>query len=152
MYLKRIKDSKLFELYADLMKEMMDRKLIRSANNPVGDIRESITVKRLKLKLVTNSNKGFDAIGKDGIRYQIKCRRITDHNKSRQLSVIRNLNKNLFDYLIAVMFDKNFRVKEFYKIPRDIIKKYASYSEYQHGHILTLTGSILASPGVVKYG
>jgi len=133
------------------MEELRQRKLVRSSNNPVSDYAEKITCEKMNLIQEQGSNKGYDAVDeRKGIKYQIKARRLTSHNKSRQLGVIRNLDQKLFDYLIAVIFDENFSLKEIWKIPHEKIKEYARHSEHQNGYILILNESILKDKAITK--
>jgi hypothetical protein len=142
--LKNLEERDLLQLYDMLMEELRQRKLIRSSNNPVSDYAEKIVCEKLQLSIQGKSNKGYDAIDeKSGIKYQIKARRVTSHNKSRQLGVIRNINQKLFDYLIAVIFDKSFKPIEIWRIPQETILKYARYSQHQKGHILVLSEKVL---------
>ena len=151
MDLKNLEDKELLQLYGKLMEELRQRKLIRSSNNPVSDYAEKIVCEKLKLSLTGKSSKGYDAIDENtGTRYQIKARRLTSHNRSRQLGVIRNLGQKLFDYLIAVIFNESFEPVEIWKIPLDTIPKYARYSEHQNGHILVLTGKLLEDKTVTS--
>ena len=87
----------LLRLYSELMEELRSRELIRSSNNPVADYAEKVAVGRLRLIRASKEERGYDALDKQKRRYQIKGRRITRHNKSRQLGVIRNLDEKLFD-------------------------------------------------------
>jgi hypothetical protein len=142
--LKNLEKRDLLQLYGRLMEELRQRELIRSSNNPVSDYAEKIVCEKLKLSIQGKSSKGYDAIDeKSGIKYQIKARRLTRHNKSRQLGVIRNIDQKLFDYLIAVIFDESFKPIEIWRIPRETIPKYARYSQHQNGHILVLAGKVL---------
>jgi hypothetical protein len=142
--LKNLEKRDLLQLYGRLMEELRQRELIRSSNNPVSDYAEKIVCEKLKLSIQGKSSKGYDAIDeKSGIKYQIKARRLTSHNKSRQLGVIRNIDQKLFDYLIAVIFDESFKPIEIWRIPRETIPKYARYSQHQNGHILVLAGKVL---------
>ncbi|MFC2002818.1 hypothetical protein ACFLV4_02575, partial [Chloroflexota bacterium] len=102
----------------------------------------------LGLSLKRNSHSGYDATNDKGERFQIKGRRLDPTNKSRQLGVIRNLETNDFDYLIGVLFDRDFKVIEAYKIPQHVIKEYAGFSSHQNGHILQLRGDILSNQHV----
>jgi len=100
MNLNNFSDKKLLRIYNDLMEKLRERKLVRSSNNPVSDYAEKIVKDRMNLILQRGSNKGYDAIDEaTGKKYQIKSRRLTKHNKSRQLGVIRNLDQRLFDYI-----------------------------------------------------
>jgi hypothetical protein len=141
---KNLNSEVLLQLYGKLMEELRRRKLVRSSNNPVSDYAEKIVCEKLKLSLAGKSSKGYDAIDENtGIKYQIKARRLTSHNRSRQLGVIRNLDQNPFDYLIAVIFNESFEPIEIWQIPLGTIPKYARYSKHQNGHILVLTGDVL---------
>jgi len=143
-------DSELLATYSELMEELRQRNIIRTSNNPVADYAEKVAVERLSLKQVGKEEKGFDAVDAQGYRYQIKGRRITKHNSSRQLSVIRNLNERLFDYLIAVIFGEFFEVKEIWKIPYEFVKKHGRLSEHQNGHIFYAKPEILTLGKGVK--
>jgi len=133
----------LLHQFAAIMDELKTRGVVRTRNNPVADYAEYLTANALKLTLEHNSKLGYDAQGEKGERFQIKGRRLDETNKSRQLSVIRNLNSKEFDYLIGVLFDHDFIVMEAYRIPHQLISKYAKYSKHQNGHILYLKGPIL---------
>ena len=96
----------------------------------------------LRLKLAGNSAKGYDATDELGLKYQIKCRRVTPSNPSTQLSVIRNLECEDFDFLIAVIFDEHWEVMRAAKIPHSSIQKVATYREHVNGHVMHLRPSI----------
>ena len=143
MDLKKEHYKRLLRFYSSVLDELKARGIIRSRNNPVSDYAEWLTSKKLSLQLEGNSNVGYDARDKKGVRYQIKSRRVHPNNNSRQLGVIRDLNKKQFDYLIGIVFDNDFDVKGAYIIPHGIIKEYARFSKHQNGHILQLKGAIL---------
>lgn len=135
----------LLSIYSELMEEFRRRQIIRTNNNPVADYAEIVAVEKLNLRRSGKEEKGFDAADTQDHKYQIKGRRITRHNLSRQLSVIRNLNERLFDYLIAVNFDENFNVKEMWKIPYEFVKKHSKHSVHLNGHIFHAKSQLLAS-------
>jgi uncharacterized protein DUF6998 len=138
----------LFQDYAEIMDELKDRDVVRTFNNPVADYAEWLVSKNLKLDLETNSKAGYDAKDSTGTRFQVKCRRLSSSNSSRQLGVIRKLKDKEFEYLIGVLFYRDFSVKEAYQIPHKIIEKYAKYSDHQHGHILQLKGELLKDSAI----
>jgi len=147
---KKHSDKELLKLYSKIMGEMRSRRLVRSSNNPLGDYAEKIISEKLGLQLIKGSNKGFDAVDPKGIRYQIKARRITAPNTSRQLGVIRNLGAKDFDYLLAAIFDAEFNLKELWRIPHGLLlkKHYATFRKHQNGHIVILSGQILKDKAV----
>ena len=148
--LKSLSELGLLQLYAELMEELRDRGIIRSGNNPVADYAEKVAVERLGLNRAGKEEKGYDALDKKGKKYQIKGRRITRHNKSRQLSVIRNLDGKLFDFLIAVIFDEAFNILEIWEIPYEFVKEHSRFSEHQNGHIFYAKPEILTLREGVK--
>jgi hypothetical protein len=143
------REDELLKLYSELLDELRRRGLTRTNNNPVADYAEKVVIDKLGLKQAQKEAKGYDALD-DGIRYQIKGRRITRHNRSRQLGVIRNLDEHLFDFLVAAIFDESFALTEMWKIPHSTIKRYASWSKQQNGYILHLQGNLLLDPTVQR--
>ena len=138
----------LLRLYAETIEALRGRGVIRSSNNPVCDYAEWLVSRSLGLTLVTKSQKGHDAVDSSGLRYQIKSRRITKHNASRQLGVFRNLDANPFDVAIAVLFDDGFALSVAYRMTLAAIKTHARFKQHVNGHILVLQGSILRDEGV----
>ena len=138
----------LLRCFADILDELKQREVVRTRNNPVADYAEWLVAQRFDLSLERNSRSGYDATNAMKKRFQIKSRRLDPSNASRQLSVIRNLDAGEFDYLIGVLFNRDFTVKEAYKIPHGVIAKYARFSKHQNGHILYLRGDILRDPRV----
>src|SRR5579859_4665505 len=92
MDLTKLASAELLALFESVLVELRARGLVRSSNNPVADYAESLVAQALGLKLETKSTTGYDAIGPDGLKYEVKGRRPTPANKSRQLSVIRGLD------------------------------------------------------------
>ena len=101
----------LLSLHSGILTELRSREVIRTKNNPVGDYAEWLVSKALGMTLLSNSSAGADAIDSDGLKVQIKARRVTPDNPSRQLSALRNYEAADFDYLIAVIFDEAYNLK-----------------------------------------
>ena len=141
--LRGLGSRELLRLYAAIMRELRHRKVIRSTNNPVADLAELLASRAFKLTLETKSTAGFDGVGRDGTRYQIKGRRRTPENRSTQLSAIRNLAGNKFKYLLAILFDEDFNVERALRIRRDAVRRHARFSKHVNGHIITLKGGLL---------
>jgi hypothetical protein len=93
--------SKLLELHADVLSELRKRAVVRSANNPTGDYGEALFARAFGWTLNANSSADADAIYADGVRYQIKCRRLATPKGSRQLGFIRRLPDRPFDCLVS---------------------------------------------------
>jgi len=102
--------SDLLSGYGAILDELRRREIVRSSNNPLSDYAELLFCKAFGWSRERNSAAGHDAVDSTGIRYQVKGRRLTRHNLSRQMSAIRNLNKTPFDQLAGVLVDENFQV------------------------------------------
>lgn len=103
----------LLGLWAAIMRELRDRGLIRSSNNPVADLAEGYVAGRLELTLATTVTAGYDAAAPDGTRYQVKGRRMTAVNQRRAFGFLRNLPAREFDFLALVTFEEDFAVHSF---------------------------------------
>jgi hypothetical protein len=65
----------LLALHSRICDELRSRGITRSSSNPVGDLAEYMFCKAFGWKQAGNSSPKIDAVGTDGIRYQIKDRR-----------------------------------------------------------------------------
>lgn len=152
MDLQSLSIKNLLCLQASIINELKTREVVRTKNNPLGDYTEWLVADLLKLDLVSNFTAGYDAINPlDNTRVQIKGRRVTASNKSRQLGAIRNYEKQDFDLLAAVIFDEDFNVIEALLIPHEVIGKYASFRAHTNGHILVLKGQILKDEQIKSF-
>ena len=148
MHLKALKVKELLQLQASITNELIDRKIVRTQNNPLGDYTEWLVANALELELESNSKSGYDGVNRSGVRVQIKGRRVTPKNNSRQLSAIRKYEEKDFDELVAVIYNEDFEVIEALQIPHEVVGEYASYREHVNAHILILKGPILTDPRV----
>lgn len=139
----------LLNLHAQIGEELRARGLVRSANNPTGDLAEYLFCAAFGWTQAPNSERGYDATGPDGTRYQIKGRRVHRRNPSRQLSAIRNLSAMHFDLLAGVIFDDDFRVMRAALIPRDIIEVRSTYIAHTNSHKFILRENVWSAPGVL---
>lgn len=140
----------LLVLWSRVMDELRERGVIRSGNNPVGDDAEWLVAERLGLGLVANSTAGYDAIGPDGTRYQIKARRLVDPTTSRRLSALRNLDQDRFDHLLVVLVGPTFEILELWRLPIDLVREHATYRRHVNAHVLHADGAVLRDPRAVR--
>ena len=139
---------RLLRLYAEILEELTERKVIRTGNSPVGDYAETLFKHAFGWELASNSATGYDATDQAGTRFQIKARRLQTPRASRQLSAIRNLDDNNFGYLAAVLFDRSFGVLRGAIIPRDIVADLAKPSLHTNSSIFMLEDRIWNLEGV----
>jgi hypothetical protein len=102
--------SELLSAYGAILDELRRREIVRSSNNPLSDYAELLFCKAFGWSRGNNSAAGHDAIDGTGVRYQVKGRRLTRQNASRQMSAIDNLDKTPFDQLAGVLVGEGFRI------------------------------------------
>lgn len=137
----------LLQQYVRVLKELRRRGIIRT-NNLTGEYGEWLVANKLGLQLVGKSTRGYDAVDESGVRYEIKSRRITPENPSTQLGSIRELNRQGFHFLIAVLFDEDFSIRRVVKIPHAAIADYSRFVERTNSQRLLAQGKLLKDPRV----
>lgn len=140
----------LLRLYGGILSELRQRGVSRSENSPVGDHAEHLAARAFGLTLVSNSSIGYDGVDAAGTRYQVKGRRITRWNPSRQLSALRGLRgaTDPFDMLLGILFDAEMAVARAALIPISVVRPRAAWQEHVHGSRFMLTDAVWALPEV----
>lgn len=148
MNLTGLTPPQLLVLHSDVADELRRRGITRSSNNPTGDLAEYLFCKAFGWKQADNSQANVDALGADGTRYQIKGRRITRFNKSRQLSAIRDMAGSHFDFLAGVLFNEDYTVLRAALIPHSVALERATFVERTNSHRFLLRDEIWNAPDV----
>jgi len=138
----------LLALHAKAADELRRRGVTRSSNNPTGDLAEYLFCKAFHWKQAGKSHSNIDAISPDGTRYQIKGRRITRHNSSRQLGAIREMPEAHFDVLAGVLFNEDYSIARAALIPHALALERASFVVRTNSHCFHLRDEIWNLPGV----
>jgi len=137
---KSVRD--LLRLYKEVLLHLEQREILTTKDNPIGGYGEWLVARAFNGKRQGNSNKSVDVLAPDGLRLQVKTRWLPLEHDSRQLSAIRNLDNGGFDYIIAVLLDKDFEVLEAYQIPHAAVTRLAKRSEHTNSHRLVLASKV----------
>lgn len=86
-----------------------------------GEVGEFEAARLLDLKLVPPRQAGFDAIGPDGHRYQIKSRCYAAHKRSQRVGSIR-FNYD-WDSVLLVLLDPDMRTRQIWEASRADIRR-----------------------------
>lgn len=139
----------LLALHAKIADVLRERGILRTSNNPTGDLAEHLFCTARKLEREKNSRHGFDARDpNDGKRYQIKARRCAPQDKLRQLSAIRNLDLADFDFLIGIVFSLDYKIQRAAQIPYATVKELVTLDGHVNGHRFLLKDDVWNVPGV----
>ena len=140
--------AQILKTHIELMEELRRRDILRSANNPTGDLAEYLFCQAFGWKQAKNSQSGYDAFDEKGVRYQIKGRRIHARNSSRQLSALRNLSDQPFDILAAVLFDDEYKITRAACIPHETVLRNSRYRAHTNSHLFHLRDAVWADETV----
>lgn len=133
--------SDLLGIYGQVLHELNQRKVIRSANAPTGDYAEWLVQRALGGELQPNSNKSADLIVRRK-KIQIKARVLSDPEKSgqRQLSPFRSWD---FDDAVIVLFNHRYTVRRATRIKADELKAAAREDRWVSGHRVIARDALL---------
>jgi hypothetical protein len=145
--LARASVHELLRLHGEVMAELKRREIVRTSNNPIGDYAELLFSTAFAWQLENSSASGHDATDENGLKYQIKSRRITPHNASRQLSFLRRLPERKFDFLAAVLFDHRYHVKRAIILPHEVLGALCRFSPHANGWLFRLEDACWNLPG-----
>lgn len=137
--------AELLALHVAALKELRARRVLRTENNPTGDLAEYLFCAAYGWE--HEPGKALDATDADGKRYQIKGRRLARRHPSRQLSAIRDLDG--FDILAAVLFDENYRVVRAALIPVGVVRDHSKYAKHTNSHTFFLQDQVWDAPDVI---
>ncbi len=138
----------LLELHAAIGEELRARKIVRSSNNPVADYSELLFCCAFNWDRTENSNKDVDALDDCGTRFQVKGRRPTRHNQSRQLGIIRRLDERSFDDLAGVIFNEDYTVDRAALVPHALVMTNSNYVKSTNGWRFILRDEVWTWEGV----
>ena len=137
--------AELLKLYAAIGRELRRRGIVRS-ENITGDVAEYLFC--LALNLTPTPKAHIDAVDGGGNRYQIKGRRLTPRNQSREMGAIREMAGQHFDFLAGLLFDETYGIKRAAIIPHAVVMERARFVTRSNSHKFLLRDDVWDAPGV----
>ncbi len=145
--IESMSEVELLQRHAAVIDELLRRKVVRTRNNPIGDYTEWLVCKQLDLELQINSQASFDAVNHaSGLRYQIKGRQCDARRV--QFSANRNLDQRGFDFVIAVVFNKEFTIRFAAKLTHAAVQHLSRHRQHVNAHIMMLNEDCFNIDGV----
>jgi hypothetical protein len=143
--LKRLSVRELLALWANTLRELRDRKVVRTFNNPIGDIAEELVALHYGGERGSFSQKTWDVrIGDELL--QVKALRRTGMRTRRNLSPIRS--DEGYTAVIVVIFTEDLRVEEALRIPREVVNELFERRPHVNGRIIVVGRRLLEHPQV----
>lgn len=121
MDVKKLSAHELISLQTQTMDELASRDIVQNPTQPVGDYAIHLVCKAFDLKREPTSTSGYDASDDEGLRYQVKFKRLMDSSDARQLNTIKGLEQRKFDFLIGVLFNPDMTIYRAALMPFDIV-------------------------------
>lgn len=137
----------LLALWASALRELRQRGVIRTFNNPIGDIAEELVAIHYDGQRGSFSQKTWDVrAGNDFL--QVKALRETGNRTRRSLSPIRS--DDGYTAVIVVIFKEDLRVAEAIRIPRKVVNERFERRSHVNGRIIRLSRRLLTHPAVER--
>ena len=134
--LSAFSESGLLALYRAILRELKGRGVIRTDNAPVGDYAEYLVATALAGQLAPNSEKGWDVLGHDGEKLQVKARVVSQPSVPGQLQLSPFRSFGFDSAVIVLLSASDYTVSMASKVPRHVIESSAVYRRHVNGKVL----------------
>ncbi len=153
MDFKNFTDQDVISFYPKILKELKKRNIIRT-NNLVGDLGEYWTRKKYndtpnlpKLQDAPKSTKNIDAISVKGERYAIKS---TSGSGTGVFASLPTDNEDKkFEFLVLVIFDKDYILQEIFELTWDQFLKYRKLKPPENKWNLPITNEVKLNAKII---
>jgi len=121
--------------------QLRQRGVLRSAaRNPTGDYAEWLVAKQLGAERAVQSQLGYDLLQADGVRVQVKGRRMSGGPPPQKFGTLYQLEAREFDFVAAVLLEVDWTVREAWWVPWEAVSRVARWSERRHHWRLNVSG------------
>lgn len=142
---EELSNRQLLSLWAATLRDLRRRGVVRTFNNPIGDIAEELVCRHYGGERGSFTQKTWDVrVGEDLL--QVKAIRMTGSRGRRNLSPIRS--DDGYTAVIVVVFTDDMRVKEALRVPREVVNDLFHRRAHVNGRIITLTPALRQHPDV----
>ncbi len=154
---KEMDDYDLVEVYGKWLNELKSRRMIRT-NNVVGELGEYLAIKYYqdtaglpKLQAAPTGTQNIDAISINGDRYSIKSTtgNITGVFYGFNDPEREELDKQKFEYVILVSFNKDFTLNAIYELEWEGFIKYKRWHKRMRAWNLSITKDLINSSRII---
>jgi hypothetical protein len=131
--------------WASIMRALRKRDVIRTNNNPVGDIAEAVVADHHEGERGSFSQAGWDVKTADGERIQVKALRKTPNHKRTMLSPIQDTE---YDAVVVILFNEDFQITEGLRLARPVVEDLFDHKDYVNGRVIRVTKKLREYPRV----
>jgi hypothetical protein len=134
----------LLMFWALSLSELKDREVVRTLNNPIGDIAEALVAAHFDGERGGFTQKSWD-VRTGTEKLQVKALRRAGQKARRNLSPVRSSD---YDAVVVVIFATDLRVESGLYIPRAVVEELFDHNQHVNGRIIRLTQKLLDHPDV----
>jgi hypothetical protein len=138
----------LLALWARTLRTLHDRGVVRTFNNPIGDIAEELVAVHYRGERGSFSQASWDVRTPGGERLQVKALRRTGAKSRRNLSPVRSDD---YTAVIVVIFTEDLRVEKAIRIPQPVVNELFKVRPHVNGRVITVTRRLLDHPAVTSF-
>jgi hypothetical protein len=143
--LKKRSIRELLALWAGVLRELRERQVVRTFNNPIGDIAEMLVALHYGGEQGSFSQKAWDVQVGDEL-LQVKALRRTGRRARRNLSPIRS--DDGYTAVVIVIFTEDLRVEKALRVPREVVNEMFERRPHVNGRIIVVGQDLLEHPAV----
>jgi hypothetical protein len=144
--LEALSTREVLALWAAIMRELRRRDVVRTANNPIGDIAEAVVAEHYKGRRESFNNSGWDVTAPNGDRLEVKGIRLAEARTRSNLSPIPATST--YTHVVIVVFDADLRVTEALRAPRAAIERLYAPRAKDRARIIRLGPKLRDDPEV----
>lgn len=145
--LAKLTNRELLQAWAGSLEELRRRNVVRTYNNPIGDIAEAIVARYYQGVRGSFAQAAWDVKVGDELLQVRACRRSTP-TTSLGFSPVRHTEG--YTALILVVFRADLRIEQAWRIPCDVVNEFARFNSHVNGHKITLTAAVRSDPRVER--
>jgi len=122
--------------------------IIRTNDNVVGDLRGSFLGDAFTVSLEAKPNSDYDS-SSDDTKCQVKERKCYKNQDNIWFVAIKDLPKDMFDYLALILFDDCLALRRALYMPREVAKKLCMHLAHINSDMIRINlNTINQMPGV----
>ena len=133
--LKKLSIRELLALWAGTLRELRNRGVVRTFNNPIGDIAGGSSPFTTAASAAASRQKTWDVRAGNEL-LQVKALRRTGTRSRRNLSPVRS--DDGYTAVIAVLFTEDLRVEQALRIPREVVNELFARRAHVNGRIIQI--------------
>jgi ADP-ribosylglycohydrolase len=138
----------LLAVWGAVMNELRRQGVIRTNNNPIGDLAEALVAANFGGQRGNFSQAGWDVKLDDGTKLQVKALRLTAVSNRQNLSPVRAVAaENEPDAVVVVVFNEDFSLNECLWIDKATVDL-LPVNKHVNGRIIRLNDQLRSLPGV----